>query len=207
MQPIRSSRSIAINSPPWRARQAPRLQPRRPSNNRPPRISVRPPHAVRMPISSHGSLQPDHQTRFSIHPPDTHSQPRSSQLVDAEVLGHPMHVQEAQDKQHHGHQADERKDDQDKPGHAVKRRGLPMTPTPGPRKHRERSRRHTNTDLTAPRRPGQTPRRFSRRRQTGQQKTARTASADRVTRTNSPHRDPPAPEQPSPTQAPRCLPK
>lgn len=44
-------------------------------------------------------------------------------LVDAEVLGDPMHVQEAQDKDHDGHQPDERKYHQGEQGHAVERGG------------------------------------------------------------------------------------
>jgi hypothetical protein len=32
---------------------------------------------------------------------------RLARLMDAEVLGHAMHVQEAEDKQHDGNQADE----------------------------------------------------------------------------------------------------
>ena len=69
-------------------------------------------------------------------------------LVDAEVLGNPMDVQEAQDKEHDGHQAHERKHHQGEQGHAVERGGLPMTPAPGLLEHRERLRRHANADVT-----------------------------------------------------------
>ncbi len=71
-----------------------------------------------------------------------------TRLVDAEVLGNPMHVQEAQDKQHYSHQADDRKHHQGKRGHAVERGGLPMTRAPGLHERRERFGRHASADVT-----------------------------------------------------------
>jgi hypothetical protein len=73
---------------------------------------------------------------------------RATSLVDAEVLGNPMDIQKAQDKEHDSYQAHERKDHQDERGHAVERGGLPMTPAPGLLEHRQRLRRHSNADVT-----------------------------------------------------------
>jgi hypothetical protein len=65
--------------------------------------------------------------------------------VDAEVLGHPVHVQQAEDEQHDSYEADERKHAQYECGRSVGR-GLPMmAPSPaGLLEHRQASRHSTS---------------------------------------------------------------
>ena len=69
--------------------------------------------------------------------------------MDAEVLGHPVHVQQAEDEQHDSYEADERKHAQHECGRAVGRGALVISPSPaGLREHRQASR-HSTFDSTS----------------------------------------------------------